>query len=361
MEHFINEHIRALPAKAPGQPKSKDMIRLDLGEVPYPPSPRVVQAIVAAATEMNRYPEMSATPLRAALAHYAKVRPEQIVVGNGSDDLIELIVKVFLKPGEEVLLPIPTFFMYTHAVQVLGGKPVFVSRRDDFGLDLPGLLDQASPLFKIAFIANPNNPTATLTSRDDIIQLLRGLHGVVVVDECYYEMSQETVADLIEHYPNLIVLRSFSKGFGLAGLRIGYAITNAAYADALVRAGQPFAVNRMAQSAALAALGDLDHLASINARMRVDRDNLRQRLGALGLAVNPSATNFLFVGTEPVGVRSKVLVEALKVRNILVQDFGLKPGLNAYYFRTAVGTSQENDALLAGLTEALRELLPGKP
>jgi histidinol-phosphate aminotransferase len=355
MEHFINEHIRSLPAKVPGQPKSKDMIRLDLGEVPYPPSPRVVQAIVAAATEMNRYPEMSATPLRAALAQYAKVRPEQIVVGNGSDDLIELIVKVFLKPGEEVLLPIPTFFMYTHAVQILGGKPVFVQRRKDFGLDVPSLLNQASPLFKIAFIANPNNPTATLTPLDEIIELLRKLPGVVVVDECYYEMSQQTVADLIDHHPNLIVLRSLSKGFGLAGLRIGYAITNATYADALVRAAQPFAVNRMAQSTALAALDDVDHVVATNARMRADRDNLRQRLAALGFAVSPSATNFLFVDTEPVGVYSKVLVEALKARSILVQDFGLKPGLNAYYFRTAVGTSQENETLLAGLTDALRE------
>ena len=154
----------------------------------------------------------------------------------------------------------PTFFVYGHVTQVMGGTPVQVQRTPDFGLDLDALLANSNSRTKVLFIANPNNPTANLVPRQTLIQILEQMDCLVVVDECYYEICQETVADLIDHYPHLIVLRSFSKSFGLAGLRVGYGLANATLVDYLYRAAQLFPVNKLAIAAALAALQDLSYI-----------------------------------------------------------------------------------------------------
>ena len=349
IEHLINPHIQALSAKVAGPPKTSDLIRLDKGELPYPPSPRVVAAIAEAAATCNRYPSVLGGQLRTALATYTGARPDQIVITNGSDDLIELILKICLQPGDQVLLPVPTFFIYSHATQVLGGIPIHVQRTPDFGLDLNAIFAQVTPQTKVLFIANPNNPSANLIPREQLVQLLEQLDCLVVVDECYYELSQATVADLIDTYPRLIVLRSFSKSFGLAGLRVGYGLANETLVDYLYRAAQLFPVNKVAIAAALAALQDLPTIHANIEQIRQARTRLQHGLEQLGLIVYPSVTNFLFVNTQPLGLTSAQVVQGLGDRRILVQDFGNKPGLDAYHFRTAVGTASENQGLLAGL------------
>lgn len=352
---MVNEHIKNLSPKSAGVVRSEKAIRLDKGELPFPPSPRVIKAISEAAATINRYPEILGGSLRAALAQYTGAKKEQIVIGNGSDELIELAVKVFVKLGEEVLIPVPTFFVYWHSTQILGANPVFVNRNPDFGLDIKTLLPKITPRTKLIFIANPNNPTGNLVSRETIIEILKNVECAVVVDECYYEICQATVVDLIEKYPNLIVLRSFSKSFGLAGIRIGYAIANEVIADYFYRAAQLFPVNKLALVAAEAALSDLEYVNTNLKKICGEREILAQELEKIGLQVYPSKTNFLFVRTKPLGIPSNELVKALSAREIFVADFGLKPGLDGYYFRTAVGTATENQALLTGLKEALAE------
>jgi histidinol-phosphate aminotransferase len=350
IEHLLNDHIKALNPKEVLL-RGEGAIRLDKGELPYPPSPHVIQAIADAASELNRYPDILGGTLRGALAEYTNTKTEQIIIGNGSDDLIELIVKVFLKPGEEVLLPIPTFFVYDFATKVVGGVPVWVNRSENFGLDVEAIIKKITLKTKVLFLANPNNPTANLVARDSIVKVLHQVDCLVVVDECYYEFCQQTVADLIEEYPNLIILRSLSKSFGLAGIRLGYGIANETMIDYLYRAAQLFPVNKLALAAANAALRDRAYVYANIEKINQEKTNLAEGLKKLGLIVYPSATNFLFVGTKPLGVTSQDLVQSLREKNIFVADFGLKQGLNPYCFRTAVGTPDENQALLAQLKE----------
>lgn len=353
MVHLINEYIKSLPPKNPGLEKGDDSIRLDKGELPYPPSLGVLKAIADSAGTINRYPAILGGSLRNSLAEYCGTKVEQIALGNGSDELIELILKVFMKPGDEVLLPTPTFFVYGFTTQLLGGVSVTVKRTDDFGLDVTAILDKVTPKTKVLFIANPNNPTANLIPRETIIEICDRLDCLVVIDECYYEFCGKTVADLIDKYPNLIVLRSLSKSFGLAGVRLGYAIANETIIDYINRTAQLFPVNKLALVAAKAALADLEYVRGNIYKILQDKVKLTKSLEDLGFFVYPSATNFLFVGTEKLGVNSGELVKFLQQKNILVADFGGKQGLDNYYFRTSVGTPAENEGLLAGLKELI--------
>jgi len=360
---MVNQHVKSLSPKVAGPPKADNAIRLDKGELPYPPSRHVIEAIASAARTINRYPDILGGELRGALAKYTKGKPEQIIIGNGSDDLIELIVKTFVQPGEEVLLPVPTFFVYWSSTEIINARPVFVQRTADFGLDVEALLQKVTPQTKVLFIANPNNPTANLVARETIIQILdfsdrtraERADCMVVVDECYYEICQETVADLVDKYSHLIVLRSFSKSFGLAGLRVGYAIANEVIVDYLYRAAQLFPVSKLALVGAIAALEEISYVEANLDQIRQERGKLGKALQQLGFIVYPSATNFLFVRTEPLGITSKDLVGALQEKNIFVADFGGKPGLDEYYFRTAVGTRTENQRLINGLQEAIEK------
>ena len=345
LDSLFNEHIKNLtPKKA--IIRGENSLRLDKGELPYPPSPKVVRAIAEAANQINRYPDVLGGNLRTALAEYTGVNPEQIVIGNGSDDLIELIVKLFLNPGDEVILPTPTFFVYSFATKVVGGMPIEVARKADFSLDFNAILNRVTPKTKVIFLANPNNPTANLEPRENLIKILESLDCIVVIDECYYEFCQETVADLVDTYPNLIVLRSLSKSFGLAGIRVGYAITNPKLADYLYRIAQLFPVNKIAIAASYAALRDREYIQHNIKQIQNSKQELIPALEDIGLIVYPSATNFLFLNSKPLGITSSDLVKFLQDNNILVADFGGKQGLESYYLRIAIGTPEENKKLL---------------
>jgi histidinol-phosphate aminotransferase len=349
MEKSIRSIVRRLPNKQAGSPRSDRAIRLDKGEFPYPPSPQVIGAIQAAASGINRYPEVLTNNLRQAIADYNQVELDRIFVGNGSDDLIELVLKICLEPGDQVILPVPTFFVYGAASQMLGGVTVSVPRKADFGLDVAPILAAITPRTKLIFIANPNNPTANLVDRSALIELLDQTNCLVVVDECYFEICQTTIAAEIERYPNLIVLRSLSKGFGLAGLRLGYGLTNSQMVDYLYRVAQIFPVNRLAIAAGIAALTDLDYMQTKLTEIKKERQQLAEAMQSLGLHVYRSDTNFLLVNCEAWNITSTILKDRLEQQEIFVADFGGKPGLDNYYFRVATGIPTENRAFLSTL------------
>jgi histidinol-phosphate aminotransferase len=349
MEKSIRSIVRSLPSKQAGSSKSDRAIRLDKGEFPYPPSPKVITAIQAAASGINRYPEVLTNTLRQAIANYNQVELDQIFVGNGSDDLIELVLKICLEPGDEVILPVPTFFVYGAASQMLGGVAVNVPRQADFGLDVAAILAAITLRTKLILIANPNNPTANLVDRAALIKLLDQTDCLIVVDECYFEICQTTIAAEIERYPNLIVLRSLSKGFGLAGLRLGYGITNPQMTDYLYRVAQIFPVNQLAIAAGIAALADLNYMKTKLAEIKKERQQLAEAMQALGLQVYRSDTNFLLASCKAWNINSATLFSQLAQQEIFVADFGGKPGLDNYHLRVAIGTPAENRAFLATL------------
>jgi histidinol-phosphate aminotransferase len=184
MNYLVKDHIKALSPKINSYSEYGNAIRLDQSECAYPPSPKVIQAISEAVPTINRYPEILGGSLTQALAEYTSAKKEQIFIGNGSDDLIELILKVFVKEEEQILLPVPTFPWYWFSAKALNQEVIFTNRIEDFGLDIDVLIQKITPKVKVIFIANPNNPTANLAQRSILIELIKQVNCLVVVDEC---------------------------------------------------------------------------------------------------------------------------------------------------------------------------------
>ena len=350
MRNLIPNHVLGLPHRGVTPPAIPGEIRLDRNEQPVPPSPRVQDAIRAAAEMAHRYPGSGSPYLRAAIAAYNKVAAEQVVVGNGSDELIELVARAFLSNGDEVIIPAPSFFYYGNATSAVGGVPVFPKRKADFTLDLDTIFAAVTPRTKVLYIANPNNPTGTAATRGELIGILDRADFLVVVDECYHEFLGETVVDLLPQYPNLMIMRSFSKAFGLAGLRVGYAMASANFCDYLTRVAQSYSVNRIAQAAALAAIEDVDSALAKIKEVCQRRGLLAEALAELGYRVAPSATNFLLVSAAPLQRTSGSVVAHLRKSNIYVADFAGYSGMDNSWFRVTIGQPDENQALVTALS-----------
>ena len=271
-EALANEHILGIAPYEPGKPIEElerelgihDVIKLASNENPLPPSDRVQQAITDALATLNRYPDGSGYYLRHALARKHDVSPEQVMLGNGSNELIELLVRTFLRPGDEAIVPHPSFVVYPMIVQAAGGIRVMVMLKDH-RIDLAAMARAITPTTKMVFLANPNNPTATIVTADEVAHFMSRVpeRTIVVFDEAYIEFAQgpdfpDTLA-YVAQGRKVVVLRTFSKAASLAGLRIGYGITDADAVALANRIRQPFNVNALAQAAALVALDDESH------------------------------------------------------------------------------------------------------
>ena len=353
MTKWINSHSRQLPVRD----RSKDepgLIHLDRNEASFGPAPGVVDAIRQAAPTANRYPDSGAHALAAATAQYAGCKEENLVFGNGSDEVIELLSRTLLSNGDEIIVPHPTFFYYSNAARAVGGAVIGVRRNEDFTIDIESILNAVTDRTKIIYIANPNNPTGTLQDRHAIELLLkRRIPALLVVDECYFEFSGVTVSGWVPQHENLFVMRSFSKGFGLAGLRVGYGIGSPELCTLLYRSAQSYSVNRLAQAAACAALQDLEYARRQIAAVCLERERLDARLRACGVLTYPSVANFVLANLSSHSIRSNVIASCLREKGIAVADFGKAEGLNEFSIRITVGAPEENDRLLEALGEIL--------
>jgi histidinol-phosphate aminotransferase len=323
------------------------VIKLDGNENLYGCSPKVHQALANYAYYHN-YPDPEQRELRKALEEYIGLGCRHIVCGMGSDDLIDLILRLFLKPGDEVINCPPTFGMYPFSTDVCGGRVVDVPRTEDFAVDVAGIKKVLTRKAKVIFVASPNNPTGNTATENEIMELV-DTGKIIVVDEAYFEFGNVTVANLVPSYPNLIVLRTFSKWAGLAGLRIGYGFFPVRIADYLMKIKQPYNANAAAQAAVLASLADLDYLRANVARIVEERKRLFEELKKLGwLKPYPSRANFILCSL-PRG-KAREIWQHLRKRGIFVRYFDTP--LLKDCLRISVGRPEDTDALV----EALRTL-----
>lgn len=337
---------------------SERIIKLDGNENPYGPSPRALAAL-ADYRGYHIYPDPEHTLLREAIQNYVGVDKSHVMFGSGSDELIDLIMRLFLGPGEAIINCPPTFGMYPFDAAICRAEVMQVPRRADFSLDVEAIRRQVldHPTIrpsdhltnKLLFVNSPNNPDGSLTSREDILQLLE-LPLVMVVDEAYAEFSDTSVVDLVPEYPNLIVLRTFSKWAGLAGLRIGYGVFPLDIIRHLWKIKQPYNVNVAAQAAALASLEDLEYLRANVQRIVAERERLYTELGKFDfLHPYPSRSNFVLC--RVLGRDARELKLSLERDGILVRYFD-KPYLRDC-IRISVGKPEQMEVLLQTLREVV--------
>jgi histidinol-phosphate aminotransferase len=324
------------------------IIKLDGNENPYGCSPKV-QSALAEYPYYHIYPDSEQHELRRALQEYTGAPARSIIPGSGSDELIEFVMRLFIDPGDRVINCVPTFGMYQFSTDAWGGKVITVPRDAHFGLDMPAVTRAAGEGAKVIFIASPNNPSGNVASEGDIARLL-ALPLVVVLDEAYSEFSRKTLVPLVEQHDNLIVLRTFSKWAGLAGLRVGYGVFPDRIATLLLRIKPPYNVNAAAQVAALESLKDLEHLQGTVKAIVTERRRLYDALAAFPqLKPWPSEANFILCSV--VGHDAEAIQRELRRRGILIRYFNTP--LLRNYIRVSVGKPEHTDALVAALNEIL--------
>ncbi|MSQ34053.1 MAG: histidinol-phosphate transaminase [Dehalococcoidia bacterium] len=328
------------------------IIKLDGNENPYGPSPKA-RAALASLDSAHLYPDPEQRELRRALAGHLGVAAEHIVAGSGSDDLLDLLARLTLEPGEGVINCEPTFGMYRFVAELQGAQVTEVPRQADYEVDVEAVARAVNGRTKLLFLASPNNPTGNLLSQEQLKMLL-GLGVLVVVDEAYVEFSGTPgFASLVPSQPNLAVLRTFSKWAGLAGLRVGYGIFSPAIAARLMQIKQPYNVNVAAQAAAIASLNDTQHLLRNVERLVRERERLYRGLGRLPfLEVLPSRANFVLC--RLLRGRADQVYRRLRGRGIFVRYFDTP--LLRQHLRISAGTRRQTDAVVAALEEIGREL-----
>ena len=327
------------------QPQDRRYIKLNTNENPYPPSPRVLEALHVAVTEdLRLYPDPSARDLRSKAAEVYGLAADQIVAGNGSDDLLAMLFRACVDAGSspDVAYPVPTYSLYDTLAQIQGTTPKTVPFPPDFTLPVEALLAVGA---RLNLICNPNSPSGTLTAVSTIADFARRAKGLVVVDEAYVDFARESALSLLGSCPNVVVLRTFSKSFSLAGMRIGLAFGDRELMAQLNKVKDSYNLDRLSLVAARAALDDLPWMKTNVEKIRESRAALARELGELGFRIPPSEANFLFA-THPT-LAGNVLYRALRERGILVRHFSI-PALSDG-LRITVGTREQNGALVAAL------------
>src|SRR3989338_1261214 len=326
----------------------QDVIKMASNENPLGPSPKAVEAIKRYAGNINRYPEGGCFYLCGEIEKRLKIKPEQLIFGNGSDELIELTLKAFVNEGDEVIVARPTFLMYEVASAAHGAKIKVVHTRY-FKYDLKAMKDAVTKNTKVVFIANPDNPNGTYVSRYELEDFLKGLPSetIVFLDEAYFDFVEE------QDYPNgldyvgknnLVVTRTFSKAYGLAGLRVGYGISSPEIIKYMEAVREPFNVNSLAQAGAIGALKDKDFVAKAKKVVREGKKFIYSELKAIGIRYVPSVTNFILMELGPKSgeATEKLLKKGVIVRNM--KAWGLEN-----FIRVTVGKEAENKRFIKEL------------
>ncbi len=344
---MFRKKIEAMQGYVPGeQPRDRRYVKLNTNENPYPPSPRVLEAIQEAlGQDLRLYPNPMAEDLRERAAKLYHLKPENVLVGNGSDELLAILMRATIDPGDRVAYPVPTYSLYDTLVTLHDGKAEKIPFPDDFSLP-PEL---AASDARLLIVCNPNAPSGTMIAPADLEPLFARRDRMVVIDEAYVDFADQNALELLSRHKNAVILRTLSKSYSLAGMRIGLALASEAIVEELAKVKDSYNVNRLSIAAGSAALRDPRWMETNVRRIRRTRERLTERLLELGFQVPASQTNFVLARRPGENVESLYL--GLKRRGVLVRYFktqGLRDAI-----RITVGTDDEIAVLLRVLAQLL--------
>jgi len=347
VDHYFLPHVARMTGYVPGeQPHDGGFIKLNTNENPYPPSPRVLEAIARGLDDRLRlYPDPVGTAFRRAAADLHGVEPDMILAGNGSDDLLTILTRSFVGPGDRIAYPTPSYILYRTLAEIQGAVTVEIPFNDAWSLS-PNTFAEARP--RLAFVTNPNSPSGTLVKVSKLAAIAEAVSCPLVVDEAYVNFAESDAVGLIQWYPNVIVLRTLSKGYSLAGLRLGYLIARPEIVAGLIKVKDSYNCDTLSLLGGTAALLDQDYQAKTRAKIIATRDRLSAKMRGFSYVVPESQANFVWCTGGP---PASPTYETLKARKILVRLMrypGLPDGL-----RVTVGTDAEVDRFLDALGSIL--------
>ena len=344
-DRLFRENIEAMGGYVPGeQPQQDDTIKLNTNENPYPPSPRVIEAIRrAAGARLRKYPDPVANAFRDAAAKQFGVTRDQIIAGNGGDDILTIVTRALAGPGDRVISPSPSYTLYRVLAQLQDAR--FEAVPFAHGWRLPD--DFGDTDVRLAFVPNPNSPTGTMVSNEALLAVADRIGGALLVDEAYVDFADTSAHELVGRHPRVIVLRSMSKSYSLAGARFGFAIASEPVIAGLMKVKDSYNCDALSMAAATAAIEDQDYMRKTREQICATRVRLTGRLRAMGFDVLDSQSNFVW--TEHARVPAREIYEKLKARKILVRYMDYAGQLEGN--RISIGTDEEIDALLDALTQ----------
>lgn len=327
------------------------IIKLGSNENPLGASPLAVAAIKERAGKIHLYPPSDALELRKALSDFTGYQVNNIVVsGNGMDGIIDTVMRLFMTASAEVIIPIPTFSYYEIATLANGGTPVFVNRDGDYNISAEEILDKVNENTKLIFLCSPNNPSGNTVSEEEIRKILESAKTIIFVDEAYADFSECNLMGLVREYENLIVGRTFSKAFGLAGMRMGYAVAPEWVCREYMKVMTPFSVDALSIAGGIAALKDKEHLGKTIENVNKGRIQLAKGLTSL-CKVHPSEANFIMIDVSP--RKAGEVSESLLKRGIIVRDCTSFRGAGESLIRITVGTQKQNRKVIEALSSIL--------
>lgn len=341
---YFRKNIERMQGYVPGiQPRGEGWLKLNTNENPFPPSPDVIEALSRALDgSLSLYPDPAADELRVTIARICRVKPDMVIAGNGSDEILSIITRSFLSAGKRALILHPTYSLFETLITIQGAGIIRQKLDPDFNIQDELFTKKAD----CAFIANPNPQAGTLFSREQMARLARTIGGILVIDEAYVDFAPRNCLPLVKKYGNVIVTRSLSKSYSLAGLRVGFAIAQPSIVEGMMKVKDSYNLNRLSQVAAVAALKDRERFKKNVGEIIRQRKFLSGALKTLGFRVMPSAANFL-LATPPNGITAAQLYRELLERKVLIRYFDTKELRD--YVRITVGSGGQNNDLLKAI------------
>lgn len=332
------------------------IIKLGSNENPMGPSPKAVEAIIENLKYIHQYPESNLDHLKKEIADYSTVTSSNVIIGgDGADEIIDVLGKAFIEPGDEFIVPIPGYMYYEFTLKIQGAVPAYAKWDVPSNtLDVDSVLNAITSKTKLIFLCTPNNPTGGLISKSDLIKIIENTEALVVVDEAYFEFAEVENVDLIDKYDNVLILRTFSKVLGLAGMRIGYGLSNPTIIEYMYRVKPVFSLTKPSEVAALATLKDKEYIKKSNELSLKSRDLLYTEMSKFSkLTVYESKSNYILVDIRKTGFTAKEFTQKLMEQGVIVRDCTSFKGLDQYWIRVSVGTIEEDKRFIKILEELI--------